>query len=323
MTERVLVTGGAGFIGSHLVADLIRDGHEVVVADRVPRERAFRLRSSVDSRTLVYVQVDLLEDPGRALGHALDGVGVVFHLAGNTENRSENAAVHADLDATVRGTVEVLDNLVSRAPGARLVQTSSQLVYRPRPDRPSTEESELGPRSLFGAGKMAAEAFSHAYAHEFGLSVALCRLGNIVGGDFPRGIIYDMVQRVTEDTDVLRVLGDGTQRRGYLRVDDCVAALRRAADHGREPSSSEVLNVANTDQISALDVARLVGEESTGPAPPVESSATPGGWRGDTGTVTTHPVRLLDAGWRPRHDSEEAVRLTAREMFRALEGGDR
>lgn len=315
-----LVTGGAGFIGASLVAELLARGHTVIALDRMPLTGASRLIPFTGQPRFSYLQNDLVQDSQtESLANSIAAVDKVFHLAGNTENRSTHAGIHADLDVTVAGTVRVLDAVVASANTPTLVMTSSQLVYDPSvAQRPHP----LEPRSLFGAGKMAAEAFVSGYAHEFGFPARICRLANIIGPNFGRGIVHDFVHRVSQDPTQLTVLGDGSQRRSFLHVQDCVAALIHISSCRDLPDSQVLaLDVANTDDISVLEVAHIVAAECSSATLAVTSEGTHRAWRGDVGTIRVSPDLLTATGWSPTRGCADAVRDTARAIFDGLTKG--
>jgi UDP-glucose 4-epimerase len=309
----VLVTGGAGFIGAALVSALRRDGTPVTVLDRLPWPEATRLSGFSDDRGVVYHQVAL--DDSAALRPVVGGHKIVYHLAANTENRTDRAGLVADLEGTVAGTVALLVAL-SEEPDVSIVLTSSQLVYAPgATEQPITElTGVVEPTTRFAAGKIAAEAFLRAHCHERGHRGAICRLANIVGPGMRRGILYDFVQKVRADPTSLRVLGDGRQTRSYLHVDDCVRALRATAS---TVQGSTTFNVCNTDTLDAASVAGIVAEEAPGSPPAIVYDGGEAGWRGDVPTLEVWPQRLLDLGWRPAMSSAEAVRDSVRGLFAA------
>ena len=247
-----LVTGGAGFIGANLVSSLIADGHPVTVIDQVPWREARRLHH-LPTDLLTYHAVDL-QDPSR-LRDVVVGHDHVYHLASNTENRVGRATPLADFTVTAGATVAILEALGDAKPEA-VILTSSQLVYGLTDG--ILDEGSIPPRpnTPFAAGKVAAEAFVSAYAYEFGFRSVAARLSNIIGPGLGRGIVHDLVVNLRRDPAHVRVLGDGRQTRSYVHVDDCVAALRLAAE--RCVASFEAVNVCNRDVTSAAAVAEIV-----------------------------------------------------------------
>ncbi len=316
-----LVTGGTGFIGAALVESLVADGVHVCVLDARPADEAEVVACLGDTGYLTYRPGDVLD--ADLLDEVVADQDVVFHLASNTENRGDRAARTADVRLTLGGTVALLEALVRRhdshatgGPLPSVVLASTQLVYEGS-NTPITERTgRIRPTSRFAAGKVSAEAFLHAYAAEFGLPAAVCRLSNIVGPRMRRGIVYDLVRKVADGPAELRVLGNGHQTRSYLAVDDCVRALRIAAGHATP--SVDVFNVCNEDATSALDVARFVVAASAVPSLPVKAEVQDTGWRGDVATLAVQPERLRDLGWRPALGSDAAVRETVQQMMKGM-----
>jgi UDP-glucose 4-epimerase len=311
--KTMLVTGGAGLIGSTLVKSLLEHGHQVTVIDQVAIEESTGLASVHANPLLSYVQADV-----RAVNEyqeALPGQSVVFHLASNTENRPEIADRNADVTVTLGGTMALL-NAFADAGGGTFVLASTQLVYGSSQEGLLSEDSAaIRPETRFAAGKAAAEAFLSAYAREFGFRAVACRLCNIVGTSARRGVVVDLARRVRLDPSELAVLGDGRQERSFLDVRDCVAALRVAADSAA--LGFQALNVTNTSLTSVARVAEIVTEEfrSLHAAPsavPLRFGASTTGWAGDAPRLRLSPDVLLARGWRPELTSDESVRLTAR-----------
>ncbi|WP_035849862.1 NAD-dependent epimerase/dehydratase family protein [Kitasatospora azatica] len=310
-----LVTGAAGFIGSALVAELLRQGVPVTAVDRLPWTDADRLHQLAGASGFGYHPVDIGADG--TLTDLLRGQDVVYHLSANTENRPDRAGRDSDLRDTVGGTVALLESL-PREHAPTVVLTSSQLVYAAdgRGGAVTEAAGTVRPITRFAAGKASAEAFLSAYAHENGLRTAACRLSNVVGPGMRRGIVHDIVQRLREDPERIRLLGDGWQTRSYLHVADCVSALCAAASL-RE--TFRAVNVCNTDAISAAEVAAVVAEEFPHGNPSISTAGGGQGWAGDLPTLRVHPEVLLGRGWRPVRDSAAAVRDTARSLFATLD----
>ncbi|MFJ9085804.1 NAD-dependent epimerase/dehydratase family protein [Streptomyces sp. NPDC102384] len=319
--QRVLVTGGAGFIGASLVAAHRKAGAPVTVLDQIGWPDATRLHPFDGDEHFRYHQIKV-DDPDR-LTQLLEGHEVVYHLSANTENRGDRASRSADLDSTVVGTVALLEAIakLKEQTVRSVVLTSSQLVYAPRPasERITEQNGALAPTSRFAAGKMAAEGFLSAYAHELGLTAVACRLSNIVGAGMLRGIVHDLVQRLLLDPHQITLLGDGRQTRSYLHVDDCVAALVALATV--ETGGYEVFNVCNTDMISAEEVASIVAEEAPHGTPTVITGRGETGWQGDVPTLAVWPERLLGHGWQPARNSGEAVRAVVSALLAARPTG--
>lgn len=307
---RVVVTGGAGFLGSHLVERLVAAGHDVVVLDNLSTGSLDNLRRVLGR---VEVRVGDVKDPGTCL-EALRGADAVYHFAANPEVRVSTVEPRVHFEENVRATFNVAE--ASRVSGSvrTLVFASSSTVYGDARVIPTPEDHELRPISVYGASKAAAEVILHSYSQLYGIRVVVLRYANIVGPRSRHGVIYDFLVKLSRDPTVLEVLGDGRQRKSYLYVDDAVEATLLAAE--RSPGGFSVYNVGNEDWIEVSEIARIVVEVLGLRPRLVFAGGTPDGrgWPGDVKFMLLSVERIKSLGWRPRYTSAEAVRLAARAL---------
>jgi UDP-glucose 4-epimerase len=313
---KVLVTGGAGFIGSHLVDFLIDGGREVCVIDDLSAGSLDNLRRWESDPRLSFVKGDLL-DPEAVIG-ALGGCDVVYHLAANPEVRASRASPEDHFKQNVEATYRLLE-AVRRVGGVELfVFASSSTVYGEADVVPTSEDyGPLKPISHYGASKLAAEALVSAYASMYGFRAVIFRLANIVGPRSGHGVVYDFVEKLRADQGKLEVLGDGSQSKSYLYVDDCVRGMVMGAEEARD--RVEVFNLGSDDRVSVMEIAGIVIEEMG--VEGCEVRLTGGvdggrGWAGDVKVMQLDSSRLRSLGWRPALSGLEAVRETARALVR-------
>ncbi|MEV8388615.1 MULTISPECIES: NAD-dependent epimerase/dehydratase family protein [unclassified Streptomyces] len=309
----MLVTGAAGFVGSHAVRHLLETGHRVVATDSMPAHRARRL-NDLGGPAFRYVAGDLHE----LLPGVLEGVDEVWHFAANTDIPLGATDTGVDLREGIVLTQSVLEGMRRR--GVRsLVFPSSSAVYGDTPTGAVAETAgPLLPNSLYGAGKVACEALVSAYCDSFGLRARIYRLGNVLGGGMARGIVRDFVRKLEAEPDRLTVLGDGQQRKSYVLVDDVVAAmghLTRAADGGGRPAC-DVYNVAAGGSVPVREVARLTAEAMGLPEPEIVPSGDRLSWTGDQPVIELNIDKARAAGWQPRYDARAAVSRCAERIVR-------
>jgi len=238
----VLVTGGAGFIGSHLVDALLAGGatKEVRVLDNFSSGRREHLARHAGNPRLKIFRLDLL-DLKKVLPR-LKGVDQVFHLAANPDARWGIDNTRLDLEQETIATYNVLEAM-RRNHVPQIIFSSSGTVYG---DVGTTVTHEgLGPClpiSLYGAGKVASEALITAFCATFGLRGIILRFGNIVGERTTHGVIHDFIRQLVKNSRALKVLGNGRQAKPYVYVRDLVAGLRFAARRGSglQPSQFDV-----------------------------------------------------------------------------------
>jgi len=311
---RIVVTGGAGFIGSHLVDRLVELGHKVVVVDNLSSGR----REFVNPNAELHVR-DLKD---YSWGAGIKG-DVVFHFAANPEVRLSTTEPIVHFNENVVATFNVLE--WARQTGVRtVVFASSSTVYGDADVIPTPEEEPYKPISVYGAAKAAGEVMCATYARLFGVRCLAVRYANVVGPRLRHGVIYDFIMKLRRNPNVLEVLGDGTQRKSYLYVRDAVEATLAAWKKFEEMDTPFLaLNVGNVDAVRVLDIAQIVAEV-LGLRPEIRlvpSTPDGRGWPGDVKYMTLAVTKLMKlTGWRPIMTSAEAVKKTAEDLAKELWG---
>ncbi|MDH5595097.1 MAG: NAD-dependent epimerase/dehydratase family protein [Candidatus Bathyarchaeota archaeon] len=318
--SRVLVTGGAGFIGSHFVDRLMRMDCFVRVVDDLSGGDLGNVEGWLGDSRFEFVRGDL-KDSGVA-EKAVDGVDVVFHLAANPEVRVAEVDPSVHFRENLVTTFNVLEAMRKSETARLIVFFSSSTVYGEPEEFPTCEDyGPVLPISVYGASKLGCEALMCAYRHTFGVRGLVFRLANVVGGRSGHGVIPDFVRKLRENPEELEILGDGSQSKSYLHVEDLVdavfVALRRFID---EKEALEVYNVGSLDRVGVKRIAEIVCDEIG--LQGLEFRFTGGvdggrGWKGDVKTMLLSVDKLVSLGWRPKLNSEEAVRLVCRELLRS------
>jgi UDP-glucose 4-epimerase len=305
----VVVTGGAGAIGSVLVCSLLGRGARVRVIDNLSSGRREHLASARPADHLSFTVADL-RIPS-AFADQFDGASAVWHLAANTDIRRGTTDLRVDLEDGTIATVNVLE-AARQHDVKRVFFSSSSVVYGSAKLLPTPEEyGPLEPESLYAAGKLAAEGFCSAYAYLYGLKVYLFRFANIIGPGMTHGILYDFFEKLQQDPTRLEVLGDGRQAKSYLRTEDCVDGMLLVGD--RVSEKVNLYNLGSEDRITAREIAEKVVAAHGGRAR-IECTGGPRGWSGDVPQQLLAIDRVKKLGWRPRYSSAAAVDRTIQEM---------
>ncbi len=292
--RRVLVTGGAGFIGSHLVDSLVSAGAIVRVLDSLADGTLDNLAES--SAHIEFIKGDLLDAEG--LKDAMDGVKIVFHLAANASvPRSVRDPQH-DFHCNAVGTLNLLQ--VMRTASVRAcVVTSSGAVYGQPSHFPITEVHPLRPISPYGASKVAVEALCEAFHASFGIPVWIARVFNTYGPRQPRFVMYDFYRKLRTDPTQLEILGDGTQVRDYCYVDDTVDALLRLGQLNDGPCAAYNVSAGHSYTVVAVAQAliSIMGLKH------VQFNFTGNSWAGDAKRWEVSIDKLVQhTGYRPQYD---------------------
>lgn len=305
-----VVTGGAGFIGSHLVAELVGQGHKVRVIDDLSSGQQAFLEPHLSQGAVELAEADLLT---AELEPLVEGAEIVHHLAANPEVRVGATDPRVHLDQNVVATHRVLE-ACRKAGVDRLTFTSTSTVYGEARVLPTPEDyGPCYPISLYGASKLAAEALISSYCHTFGLQAVAYRFANCVGPNSTHGVTYDFVAKLRADPTRLKILGDGSQLKSYFHVSDCVVGMLVALPDRVCSDSAPFLayNIGSPDAIDVVTIADTVTEVLG--LEGVEYSFTGGqrGWVGDVPRMSLDSAALMGLGWQPRYTSQQAIRAAA------------
>ncbi len=305
--KRALITGGAGFIGSNLADRLVAEGYETVVYDNFSTGQRRFLEDFSTSPLGTIVEGDILDDD--ALRAAMEGCDTVIHLAANADVRFGLEDPSRDFTQNTVGTFRVLEAM--RATGAsRILFSSSGSVYGEPHVAPTPEDCPFPEQtSLYGASKLAGEAMIQAYCEGYGFSGTILRFVSIMGERYTHGHLYDFSRALRENPESLLVQGDGRQRKSYLYVGDCVAAVVLLATRPDTPGAASAFNLG-TDEVSDVDTSIRAVSAHLGAAPRLEYTGGVRGWIGDSPLIHLDCSKLRALGWAPELTIAEAVGRT-------------
>ena len=313
---KVLVTGGAGFIGSHLVDHLMEEGYEVRVLDDLSAGSLENLKGWIDHERFEFMQGDLRRRD--VCEKAVKGVDVIFHLAANPEVRIGAQSPELLYETNVLITYNLLE-AIRKEDIKALAFTSSSTVYGEAKEIPTPEDyGPLEPISVYGGAKLAAEALIAGYAHTFDIKAVVFRLANIIGKRSNHGVIYDFINKLKANPHRLEILGDGTQKKSYLHVSDTVEAmLYLFKEFLKEDKIYDAYNIGSEDWITVTEIAEIVSREmGLNPEFYFTGGVDGGrGWKGDVKIMLLNIEKAKAKGWKPKMNSKEAVEKTVRELL--------
>jgi UDP-glucose 4-epimerase len=296
------VTGGAGFIGSQLVDRLLARGDRVTAYDNLSTGQVEFLERARRNPSFTLVHGDLQDTA--TLTAAMRGHELVFHLAANADVRFGTEHPRKDLEQNTIATFNVLEAMRS-AGAARIAFSSTGSIYG-EPDVFPTPESCPFPiqTSLYGASKLAGEGLIQAYCTGFGFQGYIFRFVSILGPRYTHGHVFDFYRKLLADPTTVEVLGDGRQRKSYLDVEDCVAAMLLVTDRVRDRMSVHNLGV---DDYTVVDDSLTWICEHLGISPERRYTGGARGWIGDSPFIFLDTTRIRSLGWRPRYTIREGV----------------
>jgi len=313
--NRVLVTGGAGFIGSHLVDELASRMLNISVLDNLSSGSLTNISQWLRDTNLSFKHADLLniEDVAKAV----EGCDTIIHLAANPEVKISTANPEVHYRQNIQATFNLLEAVRRIGSAEVFLFTSSSTVYGEASKIPTPEDyTPMKPISVYGSSKLSCEALITGYAHAYGFRAIIYRLANIVGSRNTHGVVNDFVQKLRRNPGELEVLGNGTQTKSYLFINDCIRAIETGLK--RAKSRVEIFNIGSDDQIDVKSLANIViGEMGLKNVKVTFTGGVNGGrgWPGDVKNMLLETSKLKLEGWRPRYNSEESVRLAVKDIL--------
>lgn len=309
---RSIVTGGAGFIGSHLIDRLVARGDEVIVLDNLSSGKAEFL-SHHDSQ-VKHVDVDITNFDA-ILPH-FEGIDVVYHLAANPDIRLGTQVTDTDLKQGTIATYNVVESMRIHNVST-IMFASSSVVYGDNAPMPTPEDhGPCLPISLYGASKNAGESLVSSWVGTFGLQGYIFRFANIIGDRGTHGVIFDFIHKLKRNPNELEVLGDGLQEKSYMEVGDCVDAILHVMANQHEPLN--LFNLGSHDTCSVRRIAEIVVEETGCLNAEIVYTGGSRGWAGDVPRAMLGIDKMLETGFNVKYNSEEAVRHTARALIEEI-----
>lgn len=308
---KYFVTGGAGFIGSHLVDKLLKEGNRVVVYDNLASGKEENIKHNFDNKSFRFVKADLLDMD--TLIKEMAGHDVVWHLGANTDIPTGNKVTDLDLKNCTIATRNVLeamrDNKINK-----ILFSSSACVYGDAQPIPLAETfGPLLPINLYGAGKLACEGLLSSYSHLFGIKVWMFRFANVVGARMGHGVIYDFIQKLRKNPKEMEVFGDGHQEKPFFLVEDCIGGMICAFQN--PTAQCDVYNLGTESFTTVTRIANIVTEEMGLKNVKFKYTGGKRGWPGDAPVVHFNVNKMKQLGWQATHSSDEAVRIAARRLI--------
>jgi UDP-glucose 4-epimerase len=308
---KILVTGGAGFVGSHLVDRLMDKGNILTVYDNLSSGKKEFLKEHFEKENFRFVEGDLLNFD--KVKSSIKGQEIVFHLAANPDVRDSLKNPEVDLKQGTMATYNVLEAM--RSEGVKnIVFSSSSVVYGEARTIPTPEDyGPLAPISLYGASKLASEGLITAYCHTFGMNSWIFRFANIVGKRGTHGILVDFLGKLEKDPRKLEILGNGEQKKSYLLVEECVEGILYTFENSREKVN--IFNLGSQDNIRISRIAEILVEEMALKNVKFEYTEGRRGWPGDVPLMMLNVKKINQLGWKAKYSSEEVIKRAIRDLI--------
>lgn len=310
--ENILITGGAGFIGSHLAEALLEDGHRVICVDNFELGNMENISKMISNPFFELVEMDVTDIEKFSLLLSEKKIERIYHLAANSDIQKSAKIPGIDYKNTFLTTYSILEGM-RRNGIKKLFFASTSAVYGEKTGINLTEDAgKLNPISYYGGAKLASESFISSYAYMNDFEVLIFRFPNVIGPNLTHGVIFDFIRKLQKNPTALEILGDGTQSKPYLYVLDLVEAIVEFSKI--QGKGVEIYNVGVEDTTTVTEIADMVCEKMK--LKNVQYKYTGGnvGWKGDVPTFQYDLSKIYGMGWKAKHNSNDSVRETLKNV---------
>ena len=308
----ILITGAAGFIGSHLCFRLLEEGNTVVGVDNFRLGKIENLKESINNPNFTFIETDIVGDNFKEqLKPFSKNIKAIWHLAASSDIQAGAVDYNNDLSDTFRTTTAVCE-FAEENDIKNIYFSSTGAVYGEHEGK-LHEKTLCSPISFYGTFKLASENFLRANHHRFFKKVVIYRFSNIIGSNATHGVIYDFVNKLIKNNTTLEVLGDGTQQKPYLHVDDLMYAMLFINSNTK--NGYHVFNIGPDDEgVTVKDIANKVVNSMLLNSK-IQYGDEDRGWVGDIPKVRYSNQKLTSFGWSPSLSSAEAVDKAVEEII--------
>jgi UDP-glucose 4-epimerase len=305
---KILVTGGAGFIGSHLCDRLLEEGHHVTVIDNLVLGKKDNINHLTGNSHFIFIEEDILNTKEMKCVFQNGQFDMVYHLAANSDIQKGGKDPLVDYQLTFNTTFQILQ-LIKEFQVKKLFFASTSAIYGETYDVLNENYGPLKPVSNYGAGKLASEAFISAFSSTYHIQTWITRFPNVVGERFTHGVIHDFIHKLQANPHELEVLGNGEQCKPYIYVKDLVDGIQYVIHHANEPYN--VYMLGSDTRTKVKEIAQMVIEEM-GLKASIRYTGGDRGWIGDVPEFRYDLTKVNKLGWTAPHDSNASVRLAIR-----------
>lgn len=308
---KVLVAGGAGFIGSHLIDRLLEEGHIVVCIDNFFIGTKRNIEHLNKHPRFTFYEQDLCDFENLNDVFAKEDFDYVYHLAANSDIQASAKNPVIEYKNTYTTTFNLLECMRQYEVKKLFFASTSALYGEKMGVEVSENSTPLEPISYYGAAKLGSEGLISAYSYMNDFKVLILRFPNVIGSRLTHGVIFDFVKRLKENSAYLTILGDGTQSKPYMYIDDLVNGI---IQFGNVQKGVETYNIGVNTQTTVTEIANIVCKKMGLAGIPYNYTGGRGGWKGDVPVFAYDLSKIHEAGWKAQYTSDEAVAKTVEQV---------
>ena len=310
MKKTFLITGCAGFIGSHLVDFLLKKKFKIIGLDNLATGRDFFLKQAKKNKNFKFVKIDLLKNN---IDRYFKNVDTVFHLAANADVRFGLNHRKKDINQNIIVTYKILEAM-KKNNVKKIMFSSTGSVYGESKQIPTKETAPFPVQtSLYGASKISAESIISAYCEGYDIKSYIFRFVSILGERYTHGHVFDFVKQLKKNRKLLFVLGDGNQKKSYLNINDCIEGIFKGMKYFHEKiniinlGTNEYINVKKSIQ-NICKVLKL--------KPKIIFKGGKRGWIGDNPFILLDTKKIRSIRWKPKYSIEDSVKITTKYLIK-------
>jgi len=312
--DNILITGGAGFIGSHITEKLVFDNVDVKVIDNLSSGNFLNLSNCKDKKNFSFIKSDIRNADDLKI--ALNDVNTVFHMAAYPEVRTGFDQPELCFEENIANTFHLLEQ-IRKSKVKTILFASSSTIYGEPSIIPTPENyGPLIPISQYGSSKLACEALISSYCYTYGIRGQIFRFANIVGKRSNHGVIWDFINKLRKNEKELEVLGDGSQSKSYSHVSDCIDSIFFC--FLRQKERFEIFNIGSDDEIDVMSIAQIVCKSMKLENVKIHTFGgvdNGRGWIGDVKKMLLDISKIKNMGWEPKFSSKTAVEIATKELM--------
>tara|TARA_Y100000992_G_C21261739_1_gene491665 strand:- start:953 stop:1894 length:942 start_codon:yes stop_codon:yes gene_type:complete len=303
--KKVLVTGCCGFIGSHMTDYLLKKNYKVIGLDNLSTGNAKFIIKAKKNKNFKFVKIDLLKN---TISKYFKGVDIVFHFAANADVRYGLQHRFKDIEQNIIVTHNILESIIKNKV-SKIAFSSTGSVYGEPSNFPTKENNNFPIQtSLYGSSKLSAEGLITSYCKGYKLKSYIFRFVSILGERYSHGHVYDFVKKLSANKKVLKILGDGNQKKSYLNVKDCINGIFKSINYFK--NDVNIINLGTEEYINVKDSAKIISKKLSA-NPKLLFAGGKRGWVGDSPFILLDIKKAKKSGWRPKYSIRYSIKETA------------
>ena len=310
MKKKILITGCAGFIGSHLVDFFLKKNFEIIGLDNLSTGNLNFLKDAKKSRKFKFYQIDLYKNQ---ISKFFKNVDVVYHLAANADVRFGLKHTKKDINQNIIVTYKILEAM-RKNNVKKIMFSSTGSVYGESKQIPTNENAPFPIQtSLYGASKISAESIISAYCEGFNFKSYIFRFVSILGPRYSHGHVFDFVKQLKKKSDALYVLGDGNQKKSYLNIFDCITAIYKSMNYFDKKIN--IINLGTNEYITVKESIKIICK-TLRLSPKLIFAGGKRGWVGDNPLILLNIKKVKKAGWKPKYTIKKSIEVTTNYLIK-------